>query len=187
MLDLYSGLGGASEAFVQAGWKVIRVEKNPDLAYVPHTLTLDCHDWADWAADLPQIDLVWASPPCTEFSNGYNAPKIRASRAGEDYDACMKSVMAALDIVDLVKPKYWILENVVGSIEFIEPLIGKHRQKVGPCILWGNFPHTIMPQGWIPKSKVAMTTAQARSMIPFELSFALLEACRQQTDLRDWC
>jgi site-specific DNA-cytosine methylase len=37
VLDLFSGLGGFSEAFVQAGDEVVRVENNPLLSEVPHT------------------------------------------------------------------------------------------------------------------------------------------------------
>jgi site-specific DNA-cytosine methylase len=29
MLDICSGLGGASEAFIDAGWEVTRLENNP--------------------------------------------------------------------------------------------------------------------------------------------------------------
>ena len=35
MLDLFSGLGGFSEAFVLAGDEVVRVENNPLLSEVP--------------------------------------------------------------------------------------------------------------------------------------------------------
>ena len=37
VLDLCSGLGGFSEAFVAAGHEVLRIEHNPLLADVPHT------------------------------------------------------------------------------------------------------------------------------------------------------
>ena len=37
VLDLCSGLGGASEAFVKDPyWDVVRIENNPELAHVPH-------------------------------------------------------------------------------------------------------------------------------------------------------
>ena len=37
MLDLFSGLGGASEAMLANGWEVLRIENNPELALVPNT------------------------------------------------------------------------------------------------------------------------------------------------------
>ena len=44
MLDLFSGLGGASESFLNNGWEVMRIEKNPALALVPNTKILDVYD-----------------------------------------------------------------------------------------------------------------------------------------------
>ena len=53
MLDLFSGLGGASEAFVQSDdWEVIRIESNPVLSGVPHTQTRDVLEWMDWVQML---------------------------------------------------------------------------------------------------------------------------------------
>ena len=40
MLDLFSGLGGASEAMLNHGWDVLRIENNPELALVPNKLGL---------------------------------------------------------------------------------------------------------------------------------------------------
>ena len=37
MLDLFSGLGGASESFVLAGWDVTRIESNSRFFNIPHT------------------------------------------------------------------------------------------------------------------------------------------------------
>ena len=65
ILDLCSGLGGWSEAFVSTNWNVIRIENNPDLAYVPFTLTLDVLKWEEWIDDIPTVDVIVASPPCT--------------------------------------------------------------------------------------------------------------------------
>jgi len=42
MLDLFSGLGGASEAFMDHdGWQVTRFENNPDLGWVLNTKLID--------------------------------------------------------------------------------------------------------------------------------------------------
>lgn len=188
MLDLFSGLGGASEAFVQAGWRVIRVESNPELAYVPHTLTLDCLEWADWIDNLPPIDLIWASPPCQEFSLAYNAPAAKAQREGRRFNPDMRCVNAALDIIEALEPRHWIIENVHGSVSHFAPLLGRHTQKCGPCYLWGNFPWLNVPKTAFQRSKTQnMTGSQNRSLIPFELSFALLDSIRTTRYLEDWC
>ena len=41
VLDLFSGLGGFSEAFLRAGDEVVRVENNPLLSEVPNT-SIEC-------------------------------------------------------------------------------------------------------------------------------------------------
>ena len=68
ILDLCSGLGGWTEAFVQGGWNVIRIENNPALQYVPFTMELDVLKWEEWIDDIPHPDVIVASPPCREFS-----------------------------------------------------------------------------------------------------------------------
>ena len=196
MLDLYSGLGGASEAFVQAGWDVIRIENNPELSYVPFTRTLDVNDWADWAPDLGRIDLIWASPPCREFSTGYSSPMSKAIRAGnkDEYDPDLTLVMNAIDIIEYLKPKWWIIENVRGAVRYFEPLLDRPKQNIGPFCLWtsGSVPYITMPYGFT-HSKMDGDTwstdplrANRRAMIPFEVSFALLRTIREQTTMEDF-
>ena len=47
MIDMFSGMGGASEAFIRAGWEVIRLDNNPVFSdpesehYVDNTLFVD--------------------------------------------------------------------------------------------------------------------------------------------------
>ena len=89
MLDLFSGLGGASEAMLNHGWEVKRIEKNPELVLVPNTEIMDVYDLGQ-LLDINIADghypdqptLIWASPPCTDFSNGFSSPKSIAIRAG---------------------------------------------------------------------------------------------------------
>ena len=61
-LDLCSGLGGASQPALDRGWKVIRLDL--DRSFRP-----------DIVADVRQlplkpfhVDVLWASPPCTDFT-----------------------------------------------------------------------------------------------------------------------
>jgi len=78
-LDLFSGLGGASEAFVQDldHWTVLRIDNNPLLGGVPFTIIDDIRNIKpNYGVYLDaKIECIWASPPCREFSNGYSSPK----------------------------------------------------------------------------------------------------------------
>lgn len=184
MWDLCSGLGGWSEAFVQAGWVVIRVEVNPALEYVPFTRIWDVKEWVDWIDDLPHPELVVASPPCTEFSTA----DWRKDR--ETLKPDMSIVRACLDIIDYIKPDYWVLENVKGACRYFIPIIGHHRQAIGnrqspQFYLWGNFPYISMKPGW-KHYKTDVRDPQKRAMIPFELSFQLVRTLEQQSKLTRW-
>ena len=151
MLDLYSGFGGASEAMVRDDtWSVLRIENNPLLGGVPYTVIDDVRNLQPQnyghrfraGRNKPKIDLIWASPPCREFSSGYFSPKSIWSREHgiESYQPNMELLEAALRIIEIVKPKYWVIENVVGSIRYFEEYLGEPRQIIGPYVLWGNFP-----------------------------------------------
>ena len=147
MLDLFSGFGGASEAMVQdSKWSVLRIENNPLLGGVPYTVIEDVKNLKPNPPHSnllnAKIDLIWASPPCREFSGGFNSPKSIWSRENglESYKPNMDLLLAAIEIIEKVKPKYWIIENVVGSIRYFEEYLGEPRQIIGPYVLWGNFP-----------------------------------------------
>ena len=182
MLDLCSGFGGASEAFAKhPQWEVTRIEKLPAFADVPHT-TLG--DILTWEPPSNSFDLVWASPPCRDFSNAYNAPRVRAERRGEDYEPNMELVERCLDLIEQIQPKSWVLENVFGAIPFFrdEPRLGEPRQCVANFALWGNFPMLHLDPYW-RHSKADEDTwsddplrSQRKARIPPELSQALLEA-----------
>ena len=185
MVDLFSGLGGASEAMVQAGWHVLRIENNPLLSEVPFTVIDDVkliRDSVESRVDIRPIDLIWASPPCRAFSNAYASPKsIHAREHGlESYEPDMSLFEAAIDIIEKVKPKYWIIENVVGSIRYVEPLLGIPRQIIGPYVLWGNFPFIDVDESQlVPKKKKDVHSANPlRANIKAKVDFAVSEALR---------
>lgn len=139
VIDLFSGFGGASEAFLQAGDNVMRIENNPLLSEVPATRVMDVQDFTNYGRPVP--DLVIACPPCTEFSNGYNGPRPVAQRSGRIHFPSLRLIEVAVRQIEEMQPRYWLIENVVGSIKYLEPYLGKPRQIIGPYVFWGNFPY----------------------------------------------
>lgn len=202
MLDLFSGLGGASEAMIEAGWDVMRIESNVLLADVPNTHHTCIFDW--WAEvqillragrEMPKLDLIWASIPCTYFSNAYNAPKSKAIRDNIDYEAtagfkhAMSMVELVREIIDTLAPRFWIVENVVGSRQYFEPYFGKPT-KYGPYLLYGVHPALhILPSDIIGhrKDDSAWSSdplrANKRSLIPKWLSDAVCQSIEAQKTL----
>lgn len=192
MLDLYSGLGGASEAFLQNGWEVLRLENNPLLEGVPETEITDILEWDfEIMGDTPmsQIDLIWSSPPCREFSNAYNAPKSKAKRAGEEFKPNFEHVIKTMEIIKWVNPRYFVIENVRGAIQDFKHLLGNPRQIVGSWALWGNFPymhiknfHEVKEDAWSDNP----LRANIRAKIPYPLSDSLRIAIESQRSLLEW-
>lgn len=198
MLDLFSGLGGASEAFFQNGWDVKRIENNPELGLVPETEIMCIYDFGKWVSNYycispAKITLVWASPPCTDFSDAYNSPKSQAIRANQEYfpEEAIKLVKEAKRIIDVIQPKYWIIENVKGSIEYLRPILGEPTLIIDSIVLWGRFPKWTMPPGYKhKKDDSAWSTdplrANKRALIPYEISDACREAIENTKTLDYW-
>lgn len=159
-LDLFCGTAGATAAFRGApGWQVIGIDN-------------DLRSAADVVADvrrLPlqgRVDFVWASPPCQEFSL---MPPGRAGRRPS-----LELVFATLNVIRDLRPKFWIMENVVGAI----PFLGAPLQKIGPFCLWGYFPHIDAPLDVVTHRKMVpdRRTAAARAAVPYALSQAVHQA-----------
>ena len=199
MIDLFSGFGGASEAFVQAGWQIMRCENNPDLLNVKDTWNWDLSndEEIDTLIHMPywdNCDLIWASPPCLEFSNAYHAPKPRALRSGIEFKPDLTLLHNALKIIKEKKPKYWVIENVAGASKIFSKEMGVNapRQIVGPYFLWGNFPFISMPRDWEHKGKNNISggnvplRSNKKAIVDFEVSRALLQAITEQKQLTEW-
>lgn len=196
VLDLFSGLGGFSEAFLLAGDEVERVENNPLLNQVPRTTMMDVIELRDNLQEMMNngypcrpIDVLLASPPCRDFSTAYAAPRSVAERAGLEWNPSMELVEATLDIIRLVKPRYWVIENVSGSQRYFKRIGLEPNQIHGACVFYGNFPKFSTPD--MPRKKDKDTTssdplrANKRALIPIELSTALRRAIISQKTLLD--
>jgi hypothetical protein len=192
MLDLFSGLGGTSEAFlIDQKWEVTRIDNNPLLEDVENIEIVDVMS-DNFDIKRPNWDYIHASPPCLEFSNAFNAPKSKAGREGIPYTPDTSLVKRAVEIIQWHKPKFWTIENVVGSIPDLEPILGAPRFIVGPFVFWGNIPYPIIPANFKHASKMNISNkndplrATKRAYIPLEISTALLSAISDQTYLEDW-
>lgn len=199
VLDLCSGLGGFSEAFVNCPrWEVMRIENNPLLSEVPYTEIIDIFEFRDTLSDMIERgympahpDLILFSPPCREFSLGFNAPRAVASREGrlEEYSPNMKILECGLDIIKMLNPRHWIIENVKGSIRYFEPYLGRPSFSYGAWHFYGKFPAVNVVPGVIPnkahmdKGSQHPLRLQYRSIVPLQISKAIKQAVECQTSL----
>lgn len=175
VVDLFCGLGGFSQAFRDRGHRVIGVDIVPP---------------ADVLADVKALpfngklkpDVVLGSPPCLEFTRTV-FPWLKDKANPE---AGMSLVRAMTAAVESLEPKWWVMENVRGSIPFIGSEYGRPIMSYHGRFLWGQFPLALMaqrketPKKWT-KQSLSSTRYRERAKIPYEISLRLCEAMERGT------
>jgi len=132
ILELFCGRGGWSKPFIAAGYDCTGIDIK-DFGYPGKFIKADALDWEP----EEKYDIVLASPPCSEFS------EVKRNTATHPYDERigLDLVYRTFYLIEQIKPKFWVIENVKGLTEFI----GKEREKVRygkarkTAYLWGNF------------------------------------------------
>jgi len=173
MIDLFSGLGGVSQPMLDRGWNVIRVDNDP--RFQP-TIVADVAEWS-WRGRHP--DLVWASPPCTEFAKA-SFPWVR-----EKPLPSLALVQAALRVIEECNPRYWAIENVRGAIRWFRPILGEPRVSFWPVFLWGYFPDLATcahPRAY--KERISGRYPERRAKTPYAIGEALAVAIEQQLQMQ---
>ena len=172
VLDLFSGLGGWSRAFQERGHNVTTLDVNPK--FEPDI----CVNIVKWQP-AGEYDVILASPPCTEFSKASLPKSWVCNKNGANPDTTL--LEKTVEIIQELKPAYWIIENVRGAVPYFEPIMGKPIKKIGSRYLWGKFPmFDAAPKygKWkLPKTK---DRPALRSLIPYNLSLALCLACERE-------
>jgi hypothetical protein len=207
-IDLCSGLGGFSQAFLDRGWNVIRIDNDPRFKDVPNTVIESVREVSDYEERIRlcgfnNVNIVLASPPCQTFSVAAiykywnkGIPALPETVMG------IRIVMWCLDAIDALKPKYWVLENPRGMLRHIlgPPAVTTYLGAWGhpnlkPTDLWGNLLGMAFPPKptHIPASSgcgknrnkgrtgkdLRPSNPALRAKIPYKLSEAICLACEE--------
>jgi hypothetical protein len=204
VFDFFAGTGSSTQAFEDAGDRVISFELDPQF-FVTETVDILTLTSEYLLATYGQPDFIWASPPCTAFSvasmgyhwgggKGAYEPKTEAAVFNQSL------VRHARKLIEELKPTFgYLIENPRGMLRKL-PVIddlprrtvtycqyGDNRQK--PTDLWGEVPgwaerpmcppkatcHESAPRGSKTGTQ-GLKGARDRSKVPYELGLEIRQA-----------
>lgn len=190
-IDLFCGLGGASSAFLGTNWKVIRIDNNRELLdHVKGMWLLDMDDpmavYQVIQAHLhdlsPDRVVVWASPPCTQFSTKNPA------RDESTFDlTLLRNTMHLIEAINVdFNLTAFYIENVKGAITTFNDELGDYKQRIGPFFLWGRFVPIACITADVHRHRKPFNKTNSktplRSNIHAKIPYALSESVRMSLD-----
>jgi len=144
VLELFSGTGSVGNVCRRLGCEVVSLDRDMDA-----DIRTDIMDW-DFAA-LPRdyFDVIWASPPCTEYS-------VAKTVGARKLDEANGIVKRTIEIIQYFDPTYWMMENPQTGLLKDQPFMANlpyndldyckygmpYRKRTR---LWNNI------QAWTPK------------------------------------
>ena len=145
VLELFSGTGSVGKVCQKLGWNVISVDLE-----LPATHECDVMDFDYKQYPKDYFSIVWASPPCTEYSplkncwlgrknnkTGITLTRELLEKLRKESD---KLVLKTLEIIEYFKPELWCMENPQrGQLKDREVVKGIPYFDVSYCMYsdWG--------------------------------------------------
>jgi hypothetical protein len=115
VLELFSGTHSVGKVCTQLGWDVVSVDM---LLPADHQVDIMSFDYMQYPQD--HFGVIWASPPCTNYSHLKKCWFGRKLKNGViytkeqnalDQDEADKLVLKTLEIINYFQPEVWFLEN----------------------------------------------------------------------------
>lgn len=205
-VDLFSGLGGFSEAFLKSGWTVYRYDNDKEaFGKIPCTHVVDVFDLTPEIIKgaHAQIDIMLLSPPCNCFSPMTIGHYWKNGTPDDRAKAAIALVKHALWLKDQIAPRFWVLENPAGMLKRVlgppsvltwwaawanpagplMPLKTTHLWGLLPSIDWPRRPRTgeyiAAPRGAKLGIQETGLSSAERALVPYNFSMALCESIEQ--------
>ncbi len=143
VLELFSGTGSVGKCCKALGWEVVSVDL---LLPADHQVDIMEFNYKQYKKD--EFDIVWASPPCTAYSQLQKCWYGRKRKDGttftkekheEDMNEADKLIYKSLEIIDYFNPHYWYLENPLSTLKDRDVLKDRYYHIVDYCMYsdWG--------------------------------------------------
>ena len=135
--------------------------------------------------------MIVGSPPCRNFTQ---LPEKSVTKRGikrqwkepKNIQRGLVNINKFFDIIARAEPKYWLMENVVGLIPYVNqaPQVVTRLSKGMRRAFWGNFPPFLVPRDF---TKMTWTIGKwgkykkwERAKIPLPVARALGKAVRNE-------
>ena len=99
LLELFAGTGSVGNVFKEHGWEVVSLDRD-----MPADIQTDIMDWDYKTYEPHYFDVIWASPPCTEYS-------IAKTKGVRNIPQANEIVARTLEIIDYLEPNHYFIEN----------------------------------------------------------------------------
>ena len=99
IIELFSGTGSIGKVAIEFGHHVISLDKDMEAE-----IKNDILNWDYKTYDPGYFDLMWASPPCTEYSVAKTTGTRQIEQANE-------IVQRTLEIIEYLQPTWFTIES----------------------------------------------------------------------------
>ena len=99
ILELFAGTGSVGKVAKELGHEVISLDRDMEA-----DIKTDILDWNYKTYEPNTFDLIWASPPCTEYSIAKTTGIRKIEQANE-------IVKRTLEIIEYFQPQFFVVEN----------------------------------------------------------------------------
>ncbi len=110
-LELFSGTGSFGKVAKELGYNVLSLD-----LLLKADIQIDIMKWDYKKYDKNSFDIIWASPPCTEYSKA-------KSQGVRDIEGANKIVLKTIEIINYFKPCLWFIENPQTSLLKNQPFM----------------------------------------------------------------
>jgi len=144
VLELFSGTHSVGKCCESLGWNVVSLDLELP---ADHQIDIMNFDYKQYPQDT--FDIIWASPPCTYYSNLQNCWLGRKKKDGiiltkellEEYRKESDNLIRkTLEIINYFNPELWFMENPQrGQLKDREVIKGLNYYDVSYCMYsdWG--------------------------------------------------
>ena len=99
LLELFSGTGSIGKVAINYNFEITSLDKDMEA-----TIKTDIMNWDYKAYPTKYFDVIWSSPPCTEYS-------IAKTTGTRKKDEANKKEKKILEIISYFNPTYYMIEN----------------------------------------------------------------------------